>query len=113
MRELLRQLLMTLLFICLVILDHVVVPATAKTTPNEDEAAEVMNRAALSLLLKANTPTNTGSLTSTNKQNANTPIEVSETRDTNGVSLFFRFNGATHCLSTRLQCSGKSYSVTK
>lgn len=71
------------------------------------------NRAALALLLKANTPTNTGSLTSTNTQNANTPIEVSDAKDTNGMSMSFRFNGATHCLSTRLQCSGKSYSVTK
>lgn len=40
-------------------------------------------------------------------------IDVREVKDVNGLMVIFRIGKLTHCLSTKLQCAGKPYSVTK
>ena len=39
-------------------------------------------------------------------------VEVREAKSSNGLTVVSRVGTITHCLSTNLQCSGKSYSLT-
>lgn len=40
-------------------------------------------------------------------------VEVREAKAIGGINIVFRIGTITHCLSTNLQCSGKSYSLTR
>lgn len=57
------------------------------------------SRTALSEMLKRESP--------------GSDVDVREVKDTNGLLLLFRIGDLTHCLSTKQQCGGKPYSVTR
>lgn len=40
-------------------------------------------------------------------------VDVREVKDTNGLMAIFRIGKLTHCLSTKNQCGGKQYSISK
>lgn len=40
-------------------------------------------------------------------------VEVQEVKNINGLSVVFRLGGLTNCLSTKNQCGGKSFSISK
>lgn len=62
---------------------------------------------------RANINNPSGLTSAIKKDSPGSNIDVREVKDANGLMVIFRIGHLTHCLSTKQQCGGKPYSLTK